>query len=128
MRFFIFGIAFISAELILQHIPPMPDIDQIQTDEEWHAMMEEYEAVMVLRGKIARGEVSLEDALKVDEVAAAPAVGGVAEVGVADGDDPMAAREAAVGNKVDDMLNASSDEEWNKMMEAYNKALQANPV
>ena len=27
-------------------------------------MMEEYEAVMVLRGKIARGEISLEDALK----------------------------------------------------------------
>jgi len=122
MRFFMFGIAFcgiISAELILQHIPPMPDIDQIQTDEEWHAMMEEYEAVMVLRGKIARGEVSLEDALKVDEVAAPAA---------AVGDDPMAAREAAVGNKVDDMLNASSDEEWNKMMEAYNKALAANPV
>ena len=82
-------------------------------------MMEEYEAVMVLRGKIARGEVSLEDALKVDEVAAPAA---------AVGDDPMAAREAAVGNKVDDMLNASSDEEWNKMMEAYNKALAANPV
>ena len=38
------------------------------------------------------------------------------------------ARQAAVGNKVDDMLNASSDEEWNKMMEAYNKALQNNPV
>jgi len=121
MRFIIYGLAlsgFISAELVLQHIPPMPDIDQIQTDEEWHAMMEEYEAVMVLRGKIARGEVSLEDALKSDEVAAPAAVG----------DDPMAAREAAVGSKVNDMLNASSDEEWNKMMEQYNKALQANPV
>ena len=83
-------------------------------------MMEEYEAVMVLRGKIARGEVALEDALKQPDVAAG--------VVAADPSDPMAAREAAVGNKVDDMLNASSDEEWNKMMEAYNKALQANPV
>ena len=72
--------------LELTHIPPMPDIDQIQTDEEWQAMMEEYEAVMVLRGKIARGEVSLEDALKPDEV------GGVAGVAAAA---PVAAVEAA---------------------------------
>ena len=84
-------------------------------------MMEEYEAVMVLRGKIARGEVALEDALKRPDAVPELAVAG-------DPSDPMAAREAAVGNKVDDMLNASSDEEWNKMMEAYNKALQANPV
>ena len=86
-------------------------------------MMEEYEAVMVLRGKIARGEVSLEQALQ--QPAAAPA--GDAAV-AADGSDPIAARQEAVGNKVDDMLNASSDEEWNKMMDAYNKALQNNPV
>ena len=85
-------------------------------------MMEEYEAVMVLRGKIARGEVSLEQALQ--QPAAAPA----GDAGTADGSDPMAARQEAVGNKVDDMLNASSDEEWNKMMDAYNKALQNNPV
>ena len=85
-------------------------------------MMEEYEAVMVLRGKIARGEVSLEQALQ--QPAAAP----VGDAGTADGSDPMAARQEAVGNKVDDMLNASSDEEWNKMMDAYNKALQNNPV
>lgn len=45
--------------LILTAIPPMPDIDQIQTDEEWNAMMEEYEAVQLLRGKILRGEVVL---------------------------------------------------------------------
>ena len=87
-------------------------------------MMEEYEAVMVLRGKIAHGEVSLEQALQ--QPAAAPA--GDAAVAAADGSDPMAARQEAVGNKVDDMLNASSDEEWNKMMDAYNKALQNNPV
>lgn len=108
--------------LELDHIPPMPDIDQISTDEEWQAMMEEYEAVMVLRGKIARGEVALEDALK------QPAGGDPADPAADPDADPLAAREAAVGNKVDDMLNASSDEEWNKMMEAYNKALQANPV
>jgi len=85
-------------------------------------MMEEYEAVMVLRGKIARGEVSLEQALQ--QPAGAP----VGDAAPADGSDPMAARQEAVGNKVDDMLNASSDEEWNKMMDAYNKALQNNPV
>merc|ERR1712131_300653 len=108
--------------LELDHIPPMPDIDQISTDEEWQAMMEEYEAVMVLRGKIARGEVSLEQALQ--QPAGAP----VGDAAPAVGSDPMAARQEAVGNKVDDMLNASSDEEWNKMMDAYNKALQNNPV
>ena len=85
-------------------------------------MMEEYEAVMVLRGKIARGEVSLEQALQ--QPAGAP----VGDEAPADGSDQMAARQEAVGNKVDDMLNASSDEEWNKMMDAYNKALQNNPV
>ena len=84
-------------------------------------MMEEYEAVMVLRGKIARGEVSLEDALKQPD---APAAGAAEPAG----DGGIDARAAAVGNKVDDMLNASSDEEWNKMMEAYNKALSNNPV
>ena len=87
-------------------------------------MMEEYEAVMVLRGKIARGEVSLEEALAQPAAAAAPAAdaGANVEGGGLDG------RAAAVGSKVDDMLNASSDEEWNKMMEAYNKALSNNPV
>merc|ERR1712168_709687 len=90
--------------LELDHIPPMPDIDQISTDEEWQAMMEEYEAVMVLRGKIARGEVSLEQALQQPAAGgAAPAAEGEATV---DASDPIAAREAAVGNKVDDMLNA----------------------
>ena len=86
-------------------------------------MMEEYEAVMVLRGKIARGEISLEEALA-QPAAAAPAAdaGAAVEGGGLDG------RAAAVGSKVDDMLNASSDEEWNKMMEAYNKALSNNPV
>jgi hypothetical protein len=110
--------------LELDHIPPMPDIDQISTDEEWQAMMEEYEAVMVLRGKIARGEVTLEQALQPSELADAP----VGDAATGDGSDPMSARQEAVGNKVDDMLNASSDDEWNKMMDAYNKALQANPV
>ena len=86
-------------------------------------MMEEYEAVMVLRGKIARGEISLEEALAQPEGAAAGAA-----AAAPGSDDPLAAREAAVGSKVDDMLNASSDEEWNKMMEAYNKALSNNPV
>lgn len=110
--------------LELDHIPPMPDIDQISTDEEWQAMMEEYEAVMVLRGKIARGEVTLEQALQPSELADAP----VGDAATGDGSDLMSARQEAVGNKVDDMLNASSDDEWNKMMDAYNKALQANPV
>ena len=87
-------------------------------------MMEEYEAVMVLRGKIARGEVTLEQALQPSELADAP----VGDAATGDGSDPMSARQEAVGNKVDDMLNASSDDEWNKMMDAYNKALQANPV
>ena len=63
-------------------------------------MMEEYEAVMVLRGKIARGEVSLEQALQ-QPAGGAPAAEGDATV---DASDPMAAREAAVGNKVDDIL------------------------
>merc|ERR1712131_254290 len=82
--------------LELDHIPPMPDIDQISTDEEWQAMMEEYEAVMVLRGKIARGEVSLEEALAQPAAAAAPAADAGADVqgGGLDG------RAAAVGSKV----------------------------
>lgn len=90
-------------------------------------MMEEYEAVMVLRGKIARGEVSLEDALKQPELAAAAAADPAADGAAVEGAG-LDGRAAAVGNKVDDMLNASSDEEWNKMMEAYNKALSNNPV
>ena len=89
-------------------------------------MMEEYEAVMVLRGKIARGEVSLEDALKQPDLPVADAAAGDAAAEIEGAG--LDGRAAAVGNKVDDMLNASSDEEWNKMMEAYNKALSNNPV